>query len=73
MILKDLQYKLFGIYDGHGRFGHLVSSFIKFNLESIEQLITHIEFIKSDTGNIDEMKVAYELLNNKLLESNIDT
>ncbi|CAK56217.1 unnamed protein product (macronuclear) [Paramecium tetraurelia] len=64
LILKDLQYKLFGIYDGHGKFGHLVSSFIKFNLE---------KFIKSDIGNADEMKVAYELLNNKLLESNIDT
>ncbi|CAD8055233.1 unnamed protein product [Paramecium sonneborni] len=64
LILKDLEYKLFGIYDGHGRFGHLVSSFMKFNLE---------KFINSQTGNIEEMKVAYEQVNNKLLESNIDT
>jgi serine/threonine protein phosphatase PrpC len=46
--VKELQYKIFCIADGHGQNGHMVSTFIKFHLPSISNYI--LENIKSNIG-----------------------
>ncbi|CAD8105759.1 unnamed protein product [Paramecium sonneborni] len=66
--LEIMGYKFFGVCDGHGQYGHMVSNQIK------QQLPKHLGRVLKETDDIEsQISKAFGMTNKELCNSEIDT